>query len=119
MFGMGTGGPSAIKSPTPRLLTLFCISNELFSRTVASQVSSPRQSLTSVFGMGTGGPSAVISLIVTLKDKINFRNYPSQLTSIVYHKERCLSIGFLKKFMIFFVIISVLTVCADIILIVY
>ena len=60
---MGTGGPSAIKSPTPRLLTLFYISNELFSRTVASQVSSPRQSLTSVFGMGTGGPSAVISLI--------------------------------------------------------
>ena len=32
----------------------------LFSRTVASQVSSARQSLTSVFGMGTGGPSALI-----------------------------------------------------------
>ena len=30
----------------------------LFSRAVASQVSSARQSLTSVFGMGTGGPSA-------------------------------------------------------------
>ena len=33
----------------------------LFSRAVASQVSSARQSLTSVFGMGTGGPSALIT----------------------------------------------------------
>ena len=32
----------------------------LFSRAVASQVSSPLMSLTSVFGMGTGGPSSLL-----------------------------------------------------------
>ena len=32
---------------------------DLFSRTVASEVFSALQSLTSVFGMGTGGPSAL------------------------------------------------------------
>ena len=52
---------------------LFYISNELFSRSVARQVSSPQQSLTSVFGMGTGGPSAIISLIVLLTSKRNSR----------------------------------------------
>ena len=38
-----------------------CVGAYLFSRAVASQVSSARQSLTSVFGMGTGGPSALIT----------------------------------------------------------
>ena len=38
----------------------------LFSRAVASQVSSVRQSLTSVFGMGTGGPSALITPTIFL-----------------------------------------------------
>ena len=33
---------------------------DLFFRTVSGEVSSARQSLTSVFGMGTGGPSALI-----------------------------------------------------------
>ena len=36
-----------------------CVGYELFSRAVASQVSSPLQRLTSVFGMGTGGPTAL------------------------------------------------------------
>ena len=35
-----------------------CVGDELSSRSVARQVLSPQQSLTSVFGMGTGGPSA-------------------------------------------------------------
>ena len=35
---------------------------DLFSRSVARQVFSALQSLTSVFGMGTGGPSALITL---------------------------------------------------------
>ena len=47
------------------------ISNELSSRSVARQVFSPQQSLTSVFGMGTGGPSAVESLIVKIT-KLSF-----------------------------------------------
>ena len=34
---------------------------DLFSRTVASQVSSAPHSLTSVFGMGTGGPCAIVT----------------------------------------------------------
>ena len=38
---------------------LDCVGYELFSRAVASQVSSPLQRLTSVFGMGTGGPTAL------------------------------------------------------------
>ena len=42
----------------PHFEMLLCVGSYLFSRTVASQVSSARQSLTSVFGMGTGGPSA-------------------------------------------------------------
>ena len=40
-------------------ITDFCVGTELFSRSVARQVFSPQQSLTSVFGMGTGGPSAI------------------------------------------------------------
>ena len=40
----------------------FCVSIELSSRAVASQVFSPLQRLTSVFGMGTGGPTALITL---------------------------------------------------------
>ena len=39
-------------------VSLVCVGIDLFSRAVASQVSSALQSLTSVFGMGTGGPSA-------------------------------------------------------------
>ena len=61
VFGMGTGGPSALKKPTRRrcLRLFYCVSADLSSRTVASQVLSALQSLTSVFGMGTGGPSAL------------------------------------------------------------
>ena len=44
-----------------RLTSVAGVGEYLFSRAVASQVSSARQSLTSVFGMGTGGPSASIS----------------------------------------------------------
>ena len=44
----------------------FCVSVELFSRAVASQVSSPLQRLTSVFGMGTGGPTALKTLTQVL-----------------------------------------------------
>ena len=40
----------------------FCVSVELSSRAVASQVFSPLQRLTSVFGMGTGGPTALETL---------------------------------------------------------
>ena len=70
MFGMGTGGPSAIKTPTVSVFRgLFCISDELSSRLVSKQVLSPQQSLTSVFGMGTGGPSAIISLIYLTLEK--------------------------------------------------
>ena len=54
MFGMGTGGPSVLKSPTE-------VRDELSFRAVAHRVLSPLQSLTSVFGMGTGGPSALKS----------------------------------------------------------
>ena len=45
-------------------ITVNCDANVgayLFFRAVASQVSSARQSLTSVFGLGTGGPSALIT----------------------------------------------------------
>ena len=61
VFGMGTGGPSALKKPTRRrcLRLFYCVSADLSSRTVASQVLLALQSLTSVFGMGTGGPSAL------------------------------------------------------------
>ena len=64
MFGMGTGGPSALKTPTVVVSVdaTFCVSNELSFRLVSKQVLSPLQSLTSVFGMGTGGPSALKSL---------------------------------------------------------
>ena len=44
----------------------FCVSVELFSRAVASQVFSPLQRLTSVFGMGTGGPTALKTLTQVL-----------------------------------------------------
>ena len=40
----------------------FCVSVELSSRAVASQVLSPLQRLTSVFEMGTGGPTALKTL---------------------------------------------------------
>ena len=44
---------------TPQIRGMpFRVGAYLFYRAVASQVSSARQSLTSVFGMGTGGPSA-------------------------------------------------------------
>ena len=59
VFGMGTGGPSALKTPT------ICVSIDLSSRPVARQVFSALQSLTSVFGMGTGGPSALKTLTIT------------------------------------------------------
>ena len=55
VFGMGTGGPSALKSLTKS------VGSELSSRSVSRQVFLPQQSLTSVFGMGTGGPSALKS----------------------------------------------------------
>ena len=45
---------------------LVCVGYELFSRAVASQVSSPLQRLTSVFGMGTGGPTALKTLTQVL-----------------------------------------------------
>ena len=41
------------------LSSLLYVSIDLFSRSVARQVFSALQSLTSVFGMGTGGPSAL------------------------------------------------------------
>ena len=59
VFGMGTGGPSALKKPTRLVFPSYYVSADLSSRTVASQVLSALQSLTSVFGMGTGGPSAL------------------------------------------------------------
>ena len=66
VFGMGTGGPSALETPTaPFFAELLCVSTDLSSRTVASQVFSALQSLTSVFGMGTGGPSALEALTST------------------------------------------------------
>ena len=61
VFGMGTGGPSALKSLTGVVsldATLY-VGIELSSRSVSRQVLLPLQSLTSVFGMGTGGPSAL------------------------------------------------------------
>ena len=55
-----------------------CVGTYLFSRAVASQVSSARQSLTSVFGMGTGGPSALITpTILTMSYHRNLLNYIS------------------------------------------
>ena len=45
----------------------FCVSVELSSRAVASQVFSPLQRLTSVFGMGTGGPTALKTLTHTVR----------------------------------------------------
>ena len=64
VFGMGTGGPSALKTPTPSVLRggFIHVSTDLSSRAVSSQVFSALQSLTSVFGMGTGGPSALKTL---------------------------------------------------------
>ena len=61
VFGMGTGGPSALKSLTGvvSLDATLCVGIELSFRSVSRQVLSPLQSLTSVFGMGTGGPSAL------------------------------------------------------------
>ena len=74
VFGMGTGGPSALKKPTRQRFSvdLFdCVSADLSSRAVASQVFSALQSLTSVFGMGTGGPSAFVTL-TSFQRKISF-----------------------------------------------
>ena len=68
MFGMGTGGPSALKTPT------ICVSIDLFSRPVARQVFSALQSLTSVFGMGTGGPSALKVLTIGAPSGIRTRD---------------------------------------------
>ena len=62
---MGTGGPSALVSPThpPAYADeLLYVSIGLSSRTASREVLSPLQSLTSVFGMGTGGPSAFVTL---------------------------------------------------------
>ena len=68
VFGMGTGGPSAVRIPTVLVIrehfkSKTRVSDELSSRLVSKQVLLPQQSLTSVFGMGTGGPSAVESRI--------------------------------------------------------
>ena len=73
VFGMGTGGPSALKKPTRRSFCsdlFICVSADLSSRTVASQVLLALQSLTSVFGMGTGGPSALKVLTRSSKNQI-------------------------------------------------
>ena len=51
-----------VKAAQNAALTNYYVSIELFSQAVASRVSSPLQSLTSVFGMGTGGPSALKTL---------------------------------------------------------
>ena len=51
----------------PWLKVFFCVSVELSSRAVASQVFSPLQRLTSVFGMGTGGPTALKTLTHTVR----------------------------------------------------
>ena len=64
VFGMGTGGPSALEKPTVELhrysgYNPLSVSDDLSSRAVSSQVFSALQSLTSVFGMGTGGPFAL------------------------------------------------------------
>ena len=68
VFGMGTGGPSALRAPTQiRCVPYFDVSNELSSRAASRRVLSPLQSLTSVFGMGTGGPSALRSLTAVIK----------------------------------------------------
>ena len=68
VFGMGTGGPSALKAPTQYGTPYFwSVSNELSSRAASRRVLSPQQSLTSVFGMGTGGPSALKSLTSVIK----------------------------------------------------
>ena len=48
-------------------VSLVCVGIDLFSRAVASQVSSALQSLTSVFGMGTGGPSPLKTLTTASK----------------------------------------------------
>ena len=45
-----------------RLTRSFCVSVDLFFRSVSRQVFSALQSLTSVFGMGTGGPFALKTL---------------------------------------------------------
>ena len=88
MFGMGTGGPSAVRSPTIyRVSSIFCISNELLYRFVAKQVSSPQQSLTSVFGMGTGGPSAVESLIVKIT-KLSFFDISNKVNDLSFRKPK-------------------------------
>ena len=57
------GNKLPIKRNRKQYVSCFCyVSTDLFSRAVASQVSSALQSLTSVFGMGTGGPSVTLAL---------------------------------------------------------
>ena len=68
VFGMGTGGPSALMTLT--VFRFACVGFDLSSRAVARRVLSALQSLTTVFGMGTGGPSALIkpTLWCTFRD---------------------------------------------------
>ena len=91
VFGMGTGGPCAIVTPTfSRRIQLFlikktllrvflkaftCVGIDLFSRTVASQVSSAPHSLTSVFGMGTGGPCAIVTPTMVHLRRLELRTH--------------------------------------------
>ena len=92
---MGTGGPCAIVTPTfsfslficqlkCKTLLRFCLPKsvfgiyvgiDLFSRTVASQVSSAPHSLTSVFGMGTGGPCAIVTPTVVHLRRLELRTH--------------------------------------------
>ena len=58
----------------PYQTAVFRVGSYLFSRAVASQVSSARQSLTSVFGMGTGGPSAPMSPTLNLPERMLIEN---------------------------------------------
>ena len=75
VFGMGTGGPSAVEIPTAPLFAGHkCVSIELSSRLVSKQVLLPQQSLTSVFGMGTGGPSALKTLTTGAPSGIRTRD---------------------------------------------
>ena len=83
VFGMGTGGPFALKTLT------MSVRHDLSSRLVSKQVLSALQSLTSVFGMGTGGPFA-------LEWQTFHRLLPTTL--ILYHNSFHLSIPFLKFF---------------------
>ncbi len=69
LYGLGWRRGKEKQQPRFRSCRL-CVGAVLFSRAVASQVSSPLMSLTSVFGMGTGGPS---SLLVPTSSKATSR----------------------------------------------